>query len=96
MAAFRDVPCWPPSLRMPSFKRRSWSSYFTNMNGTDLPCADCGTELVERTITANELPTAIADDGSVRVAKCPNCGARYYPKQTLSKLSERRTDPSAR
>lgn len=66
------------------------------MNETDLPCSDCGTELIERTVNATELPNTTTVDDSVRLAVCPSCGARYYPKQTLSKLSERRTDPSAR
>jgi uncharacterized protein with PIN domain len=65
------------------------------MNETDLPCADCGTELVERTLDTTELPVSTTVDDSVRLAECPSCGARYYPKQTLSQLSGRRTDPSA-
>lgn len=61
------------------------------MNETDLPCSNCGTDPVERTVYAQELPVATDWHGHVQVAECPRCDARYYPKRALSKL----TEPSA-
>ena len=46
----------------------------------DLPCAECGHELV-RTIV-DDLGT----DDELAVADCPNCGSRYYPRGTLERL----------
>jgi DNA-directed RNA polymerase subunit RPC12/RpoP len=43
----------------------------------DLPCADCGLELVESTAR----PETTAEP--VTVAKCPGCGSRYYPEGSL-------------
>lgn len=58
------------------------------MNETNLPCADCGTELVDRTVETQNLPTSKSYEGEVRVAECPPCDARYYPEQALSQLSD--------
>ncbi|PSP92008.1 hypothetical protein BRC78_03570 [Halobacteriales archaeon QH_8_68_33] len=44
----------------------------------DLPCADCGQELVRRQVDR-------AGD-ALTVAECPCCGGRYYPEQALSRL----------
>jgi uncharacterized Zn finger protein len=46
----------------------------------DLPCTDCEQELVAR-----ELARPSAD--SLTVAECPSCGGRYYPEETLARLS---------
>ena len=54
---------------------------------TDLPCSDCGGELVERDVDPRTLSLASAIEGGIRVAECPERGARYYPEQSLSKLS---------
>ncbi|MEF8853282.1 MAG: hypothetical protein V5A44_03835 [Haloarculaceae archaeon] len=44
----------------------------------DLPCTDCGQELVRR---------QVAETGDVlTVAECPSCGERDYPEGTLSAL----------
>lgn len=53
---------------------------------TDLPCADCRGDLVERTLRAGDLPVETACRGHVDVAECPRCGARYYPERTLTRL----------
>ena len=47
----------------------------------DLPCVDCGQELVRRQV-------AEAGD-TLTVAECPSCGGRYYPEGALSALSLR-------
>lgn len=52
----------------------------------DLPCSDCGTELVERTVNSHELVRTTAIGGQVTLAECPACGARYYPRETLTLL----------
>nr|WP_247378735.1 zf-TFIIB domain-containing protein [Halorientalis brevis] len=44
----------------------------------DLPCVDCGQELVRQQVTRGGT--------SVTVAQCPNCGGQYYPKATLEQL----------
>ncbi|WP_336002769.1 hypothetical protein [Halorientalis halophila] len=41
----------------------------------DLPCADCGQELVRRQIDRAGT--------TVTVAVCQNCGGRYYPESAL-------------
>lgn len=54
---------------------------------TDLPCSECGTELVERTVDDGDL-VSLTDAGTpVTVAECPSCGARFYPQETLTRLS---------
>lgn len=62
----------------------------------DLPCSDCETVLVERTIQTDELQAPIDNDASVSVAECPGCGARYYPHETLSLLAGRSSGFSSR
>lgn len=65
------------------------------MNETDLPCSDCGTELVARTLPARNLPVSTDVQGTIQVAVCPSCGAHYYPSETLSRLAgEADTTPS--
>ncbi len=57
------------------------------MNELDIPCSDCGTALVERTADPHALPVSTAWTGRVTLAVCPSCGARYYPKQALARLT---------
>lgn len=57
----------------------------------DLPCSDCGSSLEETTIATDDLPVSTNRDGSVTVAECPHCNARYYPEPTLTRLFEART-----
>lgn len=45
----------------------------------DLPCAECGRELVRREIPAED------GSGEVVVAECPDCGGRYYPEDALGR-----------
>lgn len=66
------------------------------MNETDIPCADCGTELVERTVQAREIPLSTSWSGEVQLAECPSCNARYYPEQALVQLAESSTTPRPR
>lgn len=63
---------------------------------TDLPCSDCGTGLRERTVNARELPGGARGDGRVTIAECPSCGARYYPREAISKLSDSHRRPLER
>lgn len=51
----------------------------------DLSCATCGGSLDERSLGADELPSANVS-GSVSVAQCTDCGSRYYPETTLERL----------
>lgn len=44
----------------------------------DLPCADCGQELVRQELSRT--------GATVTVAQCPNCGSRYYPETALERL----------
>jgi predicted RNA-binding Zn-ribbon protein involved in translation (DUF1610 family) len=57
------------------------------MNEIDIPCSDCGSAVVERTVTAGDVGTPAMADRSVTVAECPDCGARYYPEETLTRLT---------
>lgn len=66
------------------------------MNETDIPCSDCGTELIERTVHVRDLPVATTWQGHVRIAECPTCKARYYPEQTLSQLTGSTNNPQPR
>ncbi len=59
---------------------------------TDLPCSDCDTRLVEQTAHVTELEIPTNWQGTVVVAECPKCGARYYPEETLSKLRDVMSD----
>lgn len=61
---------------------------------TDIPCAECGTDLVERDVDVSEVPASTTERGQVTVAECPTCEARYYPQETLDRLSRGSTDPS--
>jgi uncharacterized protein with PIN domain len=56
------------------------------MNEFDIPCSDCGSTLEERTIPLKEISTSPPIDDQVSIAECPECGARYYPEETLSRL----------
>ncbi len=55
---------------------------------TDLPCADCGTDLSERTLPAHTLLYPIEGRQYLTVADCPGCGAQYYPDETVAVLAE--------
>ncbi|MFB6166285.1 MAG: zf-TFIIB domain-containing protein [Haloarculaceae archaeon] len=44
----------------------------------DLPCADCGVQLVHQEVSR-------AGD-TVTIAQCPDCGGRYYPEAALRRL----------
>lgn len=57
------------------------------MNEIDLPCSDCGTDLVECAVEVQNLPISTDYRGTVTVAACPTCDARYYPHETLSRLT---------
>ncbi|QLH81710.1 hypothetical protein [Halosimplex pelagicum] len=59
------------------------------MREIDIPCSECGTELAERVVFTADLPVETGWRGSVRVAECPSCGARYYPRQTVAQLAGR-------
>lgn len=58
----------------------------------ELPCSDCGAELVRRTIHTREVPVTTTWHGSVTVTECASCSARYYPDKTLSQLSNTADD----
>jgi len=45
----------------------------------DLPCADCGQELVRHRVSAGRFEDVI-------IAKCPDCGSQYYPKDALGRI----------
>lgn len=59
---------------------------------TDIPCSDCGAALFDRSIAVRDLPITTAAHGTVTIAACPRCGARYYPEQTLAQLQQGPTD----
>lgn len=62
------------------------------MNELTLPCSDCGTALVEQPVHTRDLPVSTAHHGTVSLANCPSCGARFYPRRALAQLSASRTD----
>lgn len=64
------------------------------MHETDIPCSDCGTTLVETTVPVSDLPVSTSLRGTVTVAECPACDARYYPEQTVVALSGETTETS--
>lgn len=96
MALLWKAPCRTPAvLGRPLVRGRDRANSLETMtHETDIPCSDCGTELVERTVDVRELATATAADGRVNVAVCPSCGARYYPDETLTHLTG--TNPDSR
>ena len=53
----------------------------------DLPCSDCGSDLIDRAVPAHELPLGSSATGTVTVAVCPECGARHYPDETVRRLT---------
>jgi uncharacterized protein with PIN domain len=57
------------------------------LHETDIPCSDCGTELVEQTVQVGELSITTDWQGDVTVVECPSCDARYYPDKTISRLA---------
>lgn len=57
------------------------------LHETDLPCTDCGSALEEQTVTLSERERTNSNSGKVPIAICPQCGARHYPENALSKLS---------
>lgn len=66
------------------------------MNETDLPCSNCGTELIEQTVDVGELPVSTNWQGDVRLAVCPTCNARYYTRDALTQLAPRENDSPSR
>lgn len=54
---------------------------------TDLPCSNCGAELVESIEAVPDAATGDANAETVTVAECPACGARFYPRDSLEPLS---------
>lgn len=63
---------------------------------TDLPCSDCETQLVERNVSAGEVSISTSTQEAISVAECPDCGARYYPTETLSRLTDTGSDSRPR
>ena len=57
------------------------------MREIDLPCTACGASLAERVVFTTDLPVEPTWTGSVIVAECRSCEARYYPRRTLARLS---------
>ncbi|WP_435333367.1 DUF7479 domain-containing protein [Haloarchaeobius sp. TZWWS8] len=53
----------------------------------ELPCATCGGSLVRRELPGERLRTPVTVDRPVVVAECRGCGGRYFPRQTLTELS---------
>jgi len=54
---------------------------------TDLPCSACGGDLIERRLAVEEVAFDGDADTTVVIAECPACGARFYPQETLARLS---------
>jgi uncharacterized Zn finger protein len=44
----------------------------------ELPCADCGAELVQKEVARGSA--------TVTIAQCPHCGGTYYPESALERL----------
>lgn len=53
----------------------------------DLPCTECGGELIERRCPIAELTAATDREEAVSIAECSNCGATYYPRETVVRLA---------
>lgn len=62
---------------------------------TDLPCADCGADLVERDVGMARRVDPDTGELTITVAECPECGARYVPEQTLGLIDTRREPDSS-
>lgn len=58
------------------------------MKETDIPCSACGTKLEKRTVHVRDLPISTDSQLTVDVAVCPNCEARYYPRETLNQIGD--------
>lgn len=57
------------------------------MKEFDLPCTDCRTALIERTVPAGRLPVPTTYVGEVTIAVRPACEARFYPEAALEELT---------
>lgn len=62
------------------------------MKETDMPCADCGEDLVERLVDVQEIPVSTDWHGQIRIAECEACGPRYYPDGAVTRLAGRPND----
>lgn len=51
--------------------------------------------MVERTVPSREVPIGAGSADAVAVAECVDCGARYYPRDTLERLFDGGGGPSA-
>lgn len=51
----------------------------------DLPCTECGGEIIRVEVSAN----TDSENNSTKeyVGECAECGARFYPAETLESLS---------
>jgi hypothetical protein len=52
----------------------------------DLPCTDCNEALVARELS-RPTTEGVASSEGLTIAECPSCGGRYYPEETLARLS---------
>lgn len=66
------------------------------MKETDIPCADCGNDLLERLVDVQEIPVSTDWHGQVRIAECEACGAQYYPEGTVMRLAGQTNDSQPR
>lgn len=55
---------------------------------SDLPCPNCGGELVELSVDIQSLPGPAVSDDTATVASCPFCEVRFYPERTLERLHQ--------
>lgn len=53
----------------------------------DLQCATCGGALQEATVSPDAI--GLEAHGPLSVAKCTQCGGRYFPEQTLDRIEGR-------
>lgn len=95
--ALLDAPC-PLPVQTVGGKRRGGSDrvLLPMIQEKDIPCSDCGTDLVERSVRARELPVSTDLQGHVTIVVCPSCGARYYPERTVTRLSDSPSDARSR
>lgn len=64
----------------------STNCHIPMIHETTIPCSDCGTGLVERTVHVRELSVPTDWNCEVSIAECPSCDAQYYPEEALSRL----------
>lgn len=63
---------------------------------TDIPCLECGSPSDERSIATTTLDVSLPESQTIRIAECPDCGARHFAESALRVLgsASQETEPA--